>query len=236
MHPGVAPIWSNPSYIAQSRLRGLVRQCLGEVDFGMRKNWLDIGCGTRPYEAMFSAGTYLGTDVPASGRPDALKLPDVFYDGGRLPFRAACFDGVFSTQVLEHVSDPEAFLAECRRVLKPGGMLLLSAPFVWQEHEQPYDYFRFSSFGLRALLGRCGFEIGPLIKSGGAVEALAQAMSTYASTNFRLPVRGFGRLVTLLVCCPLQLAGLLLQRVLPDHGSLFLDCVVIATKARDAHA
>ena len=55
-------------------------------------------------------------------------------------------------QVLEHVFNPDDFVREIARVLKPGGALLLTVPFVWNEHEQPYDYARYSSFGLRAFL------------------------------------------------------------------------------------
>jgi ubiquinone/menaquinone biosynthesis C-methylase UbiE len=66
-------------------------------------------------------------------------------------------DAVLSTQVLEHVADPLSVLAEFFRVLKPDGRLWLTAPFVWYLHEEPYDYYRFTSHGLRFLLERAGF-------------------------------------------------------------------------------
>ena len=55
-------------------------------------------------------------------------------------------------QVLEHVFNPDEFLLKINRVLKNDGKLLLTVPFVWDEHEQPFDYARYSSFGLKALI------------------------------------------------------------------------------------
>jgi SAM-dependent methyltransferase len=69
--------------------------------------------------------------------------------------------------VLEHVFNPDDFLNEVNRVLKPSGKLLLTVPFVWDEHEQPYDYARYSSFGLRSLLEKHGFSIVKHEKVGG---------------------------------------------------------------------
>ena len=62
-------------------------------------------------------------------------------------------------QVLEHVFNPQEFLGELGRVLARGGRLLLTVPFVWDEHEQPFDYARYSSFGLKALLEQHGFRV-----------------------------------------------------------------------------
>ena len=76
-----------------------------------------------------------------SGRPKHMKKPDLFYDGRELPFGEASIDGILSTQVLEHVPNPSAYIMEAKRVLRPGGYLVMSVPFVWQEHEQPYDFF-----------------------------------------------------------------------------------------------
>ena len=69
------------------------------------------------------------------------------------------FDNVVCNQVLEHVFRPEVFLLEIHRVIKPGGNMLMSVPFIWDEHEQPWDYARYSSFGLKYLLENTGFEV-----------------------------------------------------------------------------
>lgn len=160
-----------------------------------------------------------------------MKHADVYYDGKTLPFGEASCDGVLCTQVLEHVPDPEALLREIGRVLKPGGTVVLSAPFFWQEHEQPFDFFRFSTFGMRQLLSRAGLEEISIEKTSGTLETLAQGASVYVATNLMLPIRGWGRLMSILLCFPLQLSGLIWQRLLPNRGELFLDLVVIARRS-----
>jgi SAM-dependent methyltransferase len=226
----ISPVWSNPSFIAERRLARSLSGIFSLLDIEGTQRWIDIGCGTRPYEGFFPAGAYIGIDVPASGRPDTLKKPDVVYDGHTLPFASGVLDGILCTQVLEHVRSPDALLDECRRVLKPGASLVLSAPFVWQEHEQPYDFFRFTSFGMNEVLQRHGFEGAQSVKSSGSLETLAQLASTYLTNSVRLPIPGFGRALTLFACCPIQIIGILLQKILPDQAELFLDMVVLARK------
>lgn len=192
--------------------------------------WLDVGCGTRPYENLFPHGTYLGVDVIQSGREMSLKFPDVFYDGQNLPFGEMTFDGVLCSQVIEHVPNPEHFLKECCRILKTNGKIIVTAPFVWQEHEEPWDFFRFSSFGIRHLIFRCGFDVISFQKTSGAIETTAQLLSSCFSTNLSQGLPYLTRLISLLFCCPVQLLGVFFQRLVPDRGDLFLDSVVIGCK------
>jgi len=192
--------------------------------------WLDIGCGSRPYEALFNVEQFIGLDVIESGRPTDLKLPDVLFDGIRFPICNESIDGILCTQVLEHVTSPENLLMEMARILKPGGKLILTAPFLWEEHEVPYDFYRFSHYGLKRLLESQGFQITALDKTTGTIEALAQASSIFLINNIRLPLPGFGRLLTLLLCAPIQILGIVFQKVLPDRRDLYLDNVVLAYK------
>jgi ubiquinone/menaquinone biosynthesis C-methylase UbiE len=77
----------------------------------------------------------------------------------QIPVDDARFDHVVLTQVLEHVPEPASVLAELHRVLKPGGILWLTAPLFYAEHERPYDFFRYTQFGLRHLLESARFEV-----------------------------------------------------------------------------
>ncbi|HUG39954.1 MAG TPA: class I SAM-dependent methyltransferase [Longimicrobiales bacterium] len=119
---------------------------------------LDLGCGDSPYRAeiLARADAYIGVDWPES--PHGLGNVDVLASlAAPLPFRDAAADTIVAFQVLEHLPEPQAFLSECRRVLRPGGFLCLTVPFMWGVHEAPHDYFRFTRYGLTHLLRRSGF-------------------------------------------------------------------------------
>lgn len=228
LHKILSSILFNPAWIAQSRLKKYITKAVSTLGIRHSDKWLDVGCGSRPYESLFPCGTYTGVDVNDSGRPTHMKSPDYFYDGRTLPFPDQSFDGVLCTQVLEHVANPEVLLSEINRVLKPEGTLVLSAPFSWGEHEEPYDFFRFSTFGFHELLTRCNFGNVAIQKTTGTLEAVAQLLSIYFATNIFLPIRGLGRALQLFICFPIQFFGLLLQRILPDSKRLYLDCVIVA--------
>ena len=78
------------------------------------------------------------------------------------------------TQVLEHVAEPAAVLAELRRVLRDGGELWLTVPFVGELHEEPHDHYRYTSHGLRGLCERAGFGEIRTWPLGGYFTAMAQ--------------------------------------------------------------
>lgn len=83
-----------------------------------------------------------------------------------LPFLDNTFDIVMTTKViLEHISDPQATINEIKRVLKSGGVAYLIAPFITIAHQGPYDYFRYTEFGLRHILTKAGFEILSITRS-----------------------------------------------------------------------
>lgn len=139
-----------------------VHRDLREVLGSLEGRVLDVGCGQQPYRDWLAPGaSYFGVDVMDEGGADALIVP-----GERWPLEDASFDAVLCTQVLEHDSDPGHTLAEIRRVLKPGGRLVSSVPFAYNEHAMPHDYRRFSANGLRLLLEDAGFEVGEVRKQG----------------------------------------------------------------------
>lgn len=124
----------------------------------LRGTVVDLGCGTRPYEAdiLAHAARYVGVDW--SKTLHGLRA-DVAADVSRpLPLRDGAADAVTAFEVLEHLAEPGAMLGEAHRILRPGGVLMLSVPFQWWVHEEPWDFYRFTRFGLAHLLGKAGFE------------------------------------------------------------------------------
>lgn len=118
---------------------------------------LDFGCGEMPYRELFEAveiSEYLRADLPGQADGEIVIGPD-----GRIPEYGASFDVVISLQVLEHVPDPSAYLAECRRLLKEGGLLILSTHGIWRYHPHPLDYWRWTAAGLKKTVADQGFSL-----------------------------------------------------------------------------
>ncbi|MFC1620017.1 methyltransferase domain-containing protein [Candidatus Neomarinimicrobiota bacterium] len=120
---------------------------------------IDLGCGPAPYkeDILHVAEEYIGVDWESSYH-DTSSV-DIFANlVEKLPFDNAFADTVVSNQTMEHLPEPALFLSECYRILKPGGGLLITVPFMWHIHEEPYDYYRFTRHGLQYLLAKNGFE------------------------------------------------------------------------------
>ena len=119
---------------------------------------LDAGAGRAPYRDLFAHATYETADFLAV-KGKRYAQPDYVCDLAEIPVADARFDHVVLTQVLEHIPEPARVLAELHRVLRTGGTLWLTAPLFYAEHERPYDFFRYTQFGLRHLLEGVGFEV-----------------------------------------------------------------------------
>ena len=225
--PGWAGAFVNPFFLARRALRCSITH----ASAGLQGALLDVGCGSKPYRALFATDTYIGLEID-SLQARARQVADCYYDGGRFPFEDGRFGAVLCNQVLEHVFEPGAFLDEIGRVLAPGGKLLLTVPFVWDEHEQPHDYARYSSFGLKYLLEQRGFVVIEHHKLLADASVIFQLLNAYL---FKVTLSRFtpvNLLVTAMVLGPLSLMGWLVGALLPRNEDLFLDQLVVATKPR----
>jgi SAM-dependent methyltransferase len=113
---------------------------------GFSGRLLDIGCGNSPFRHLLDPARtqYQGIDVEVASS-FGYKNPDtIYYDGKVIPFPDDSFDAVLCTEVLEHVPDHGPFVREMHRVLKPGGLALVTLPWSARFHYQPHDYHRYT--------------------------------------------------------------------------------------------
>ena len=151
---------------------------------------LDLGCGQKPYADLFEDCIYLGLNFT---KTDA--MPDIIADATSIPVATGVADIVFSTQVIEHVADPQAMVQECFRVLKPGGFLILTGPFYWPLHEEPYDFHRFTKYGFANLLANAGFSQWEIRPDGGDFAQVFLSINLLFRGRFFAPIRVFFNLI-----------------------------------------
>lgn len=142
------PRMTEPAYLSLKSIAAMLVKFGQENRISRGTSLLDVGCAHKPYYPFFAPTgcRYTGIDIFDGQFVDAVWEP-----ASPMPFADAAFDIAISTQVLEHVPDPERVVAEIHRVLKPAGKVFLSAPFAWERHDYPGDYWRFSEEGLRKI-------------------------------------------------------------------------------------
>ncbi len=194
---------------------------------------LDVGCGNKPYEPLFSAAeSYYGCDVIQSSEHKV----DLLCLSTEIPLPDNSFDTVFSTQVLEHVEDHQKMLSECFRLLKPGGHIILSAPMVWEHHEVPYDFFRFTRYGLQYIFEKAGFEEIIIKPNGGKWAAFGQLRQNILISSLKGKSGILRKLFFIFYRYGLKylvnVYYMLLERIDKDEDFLTLNFVVVATKSK----
>jgi len=230
----------NPDLMGSTRayLRDFARQAASSV--GPNALVLDAGAGDSPYRAFFSHATYEAADH--CKRPERpYNYVSYVCDLTSIPVQSNRYDLVLCTQVLEHVPRPQETLKELGRVLKPGGKLWISAPFFYEEHEVPHDFFRYTQFAWRHMMEQAGMTVDRLEWVGGYFGALAYQLDLAWHS---LPVRprdygggvvGAAASAFTLVARPIMLATAFVYSRLDrrhkytdtGHG---LDYCVVATK------
>lgn len=178
--------WSWGSRITEQ----LLWEGLRSVRHLVRGQLLDVGCGKKPYQKLGEGSVDRWVGIDFMHTPTGRSAANVFGSAMKLPFASDRFDTVLSTQVLEHVSQPADLIREAYRVLKQGGHLILTAPQTNPLHEEPHDYFRYTSYGLLSLAEQAGFRVLQVRPLGGAIATVGQMIVWHAGWVRRIPVLG----------------------------------------------
>ena len=170
---------------------------------------IDIGCATKPYEVMARpfVAEHVGLDREQPFNSQArVDLVGTAYE---IPTPDASFDTAMSTAALEHLAEPEQAIRECFRVLRDGSAAIYTVPFFWHLHSAPWDYYRFTRFGLQHLFEKAGFEVVELNALSGFWVTFGQLFVYYLARADRYRLIRASGLVTVAALLVQGLAYLL---------------------------
>jgi SAM-dependent methyltransferase len=138
-----------------------------------RGHLLDLGCGMVPFYGLYRDQVTDNTCIDWENSLHANPYLDVVADLNHpFPLSDNQYDVVLCTDVLEHIANPFAFMAETARVLAPNGHLLLTVPFFYWLHETPFDYYRYTEFALRKMCADNSLEVLSIQAYGGYLDVL----------------------------------------------------------------
>jgi len=151
---------------------------------------LDAGAGHQRYRPFFEGSHYIAQEHPVAGAANkGIVDYDILCDVRRIPLRDDSVDAVLSTSSLEHIEFPDAFFAEALRVLRPGGTLFVQVPFVYPEHEVPYDFQRPTRYGLERWYRHAGFDRIEVVPASSSIYAATAFLKTAMFEGMRNPAR-----------------------------------------------
>jgi SAM-dependent methyltransferase len=163
-------------------IRTAIRDFLNNESVNLQGRFLDFGCGEMPYRKMLCENSqitqYIGLDLEVA-TVNRKNKPDLTWDGKKIPLGDNSIDCAMATEVFEHCADTELVLKEIFRVLKPGGFLIFTVPFLWPLHEVPYDEYRFTPFSLNRHLKLSGFADVNINALGGWNASMAQMLGLW---------------------------------------------------------
>jgi SAM-dependent methyltransferase len=228
--PNIFSIVINPFYLARKEMCSII----AEYAIGFKGKMLDFGCGRKPYKSLFPyVEQYIGIDFENEGhnhKEDEKKDIDMFYDGHSLPFPDNYFDCAICTEVLEHVPDIDESLTLLKRVLKNDAQLIITLPFVWPEHEMPFDFRRFTVNGLTQKLRDHGFEINKTYKNGNYASVIVEMQIMFLHHLLYTKNRYLNMLINAIFISPFTLIGIVLSAIFHKYDGLYFNSILLVSK------
>jgi SAM-dependent methyltransferase len=180
----LAPEPGDPLYLHLSDLR----LAMDSIKSDQSIRLLDYGCGGSPYRKLFPHADYRRADFLVSPGLDYVVGEDSCVDevGGS-------FDFILSTQVLEHVSSPSSYLSEAYRLLRDGGELICTTHGVYEEHGCPYDFWRWTGYGLAKACEEVGFSVDQTLRLTTGPRAVLFLSEMYRTRFGSLPNNNLGQ-------------------------------------------
>lgn len=179
----INPNMFNPNWYVNTKLRKTIEYVIAKhVENKKFEKLVDYGCGNIPYKPYFMPHIkeYIGADLGQNTNASIQLTPE-----GNFPLSDKAVDIVLSTQVLEHVDNPDLYLAEASRVLTDDGLLIVTTHGYWMYHPDPQDFWRWTSAGLKKIIERNGFEVIDFI---GIIGRSATGLQLFqAGLMFKLP-------------------------------------------------
>jgi SAM-dependent methyltransferase len=227
--PTLRGIFVNPFYLIRKGLYFNIQ----ELSVKMTGKLLDYGCGSKPYKHMFTVTDYIGVDMINPAYEKQSDKIDYFIKDGEIPFADNYFDSVLCTEVLEHVFNIDEVLTEINRVLKPGGKFLITIPFIWEEHEMPYDFARYSSLGIEAILQKHKFVVQEHRKIGNSFETIYQlkVMEVYYWLTHNVSNIFLRKKLGLILIPYYNIKALIINKLFSNNNpNLYLNNVILVVK------
>jgi SAM-dependent methyltransferase len=195
---------------------------------------LDFGCGSMPYAACFSgAQQYIGLEYDRDLVQGSHYVNGsiYFYNGSKLPFSDNQFDSIVCFQVIEHVEDLHSVLLELKRISRPNANILFTGPLLWPEHETPFDFRRYTRWGIAQVFELAGFEVSEIKPLGSVYDVVCVFVLDHLNTHRFIAARLFGRLI-----CPcINLLSILLNKLDPWASRMnrysYLDLGLVAIRS-----
>lgn len=230
-NPSWYSVFINPYFIARFFLYRNIKYIVTKYKL-KNQRVLDVGCGIQPYRHLFQ-DKYVGIDIEGGGHKDLRKKADLYFNGENIPFPKESFDLVLCTQVLEHSYNFDKLLTEIHRVLKRDGYLLITTPFVWNEHELPFDFYRFTQFFYKNKSQELDLDLIEIKATCGFWATIGQLISAFIIENIYKFFKN--KLIylffALTLCAPIQIFFLFINFIFLNNNWLNLDYIVLFKKS-----